>query len=179
MTATTYDGRKVVDDQPAQSPITATNGTPVAFKQIRQLTLDDGEIVFGCAHCDYVSPNRNSIRPHLIAHNGPRARRLRAAADAEPATITPVPDPDPAPPAPATALPDPSDDGAYPVLEHLLQRLNGIQGQWGAERDKLTGELHKTTVDRDRWKARALRAERFLEQLDKALTVDPVTAKGA
>ncbi|GAB2964143.1 hypothetical protein [Saccharothrix stipae] len=69
MTATSVNGVNVVMDEPTRSPISDRSGREVVWTQTRTLTLADGTIVYGCAHCDYTSPNRNSIRPHLQKHN--------------------------------------------------------------------------------------------------------------
>lgn len=67
MTATHVDGRKVVEDEPARSPL-YRDDRPVFFKQIRELLLDDGSVVFGCVHCDYTAVSVGVVRPHLKAH---------------------------------------------------------------------------------------------------------------
>ncbi len=72
MTATDVDGVAVVDDQPSTAPFRDRSGNPIYLRQTRVLTLADGSVVYGCAHCDYTSANVNSIRPHLGKHNGPR-----------------------------------------------------------------------------------------------------------
>ncbi|GAA3890358.1 hypothetical protein GCM10022243_64060 [Saccharothrix violaceirubra] len=72
MTATTVDGVAVVTDEPTPAPMRDNAGTPVLWKQTRTLTLADGRTVYGCAHCDYTSPNVHSVRPHLNKHRGDR-----------------------------------------------------------------------------------------------------------
>lgn len=77
MTATQVDGIPVVEDEPTVAPITTNGGKPVLWQQTRTLLLEDGRIVYGCAHCDFVRDNANAIRPHLRAH----ADRPKAAAN--------------------------------------------------------------------------------------------------
>ncbi|MER7009942.1 hypothetical protein ABT324_00740 [Saccharopolyspora sp. NPDC000359] len=62
------NGRTVIADEPTLAPIAAKNGTPIYWQQIRTLTLTDGSVIYGCKHCDYTSPNPNSVRPHLNQH---------------------------------------------------------------------------------------------------------------
>ena len=78
MTATHVDDRKVVKDQPAKSPL-HTEIRPVLFRQIRELLLDDGAVVFGCLHCDFTAATVGNVRPHLKAHTGRGAGRPRTA----------------------------------------------------------------------------------------------------
>lgn len=68
MTATHVNGVEVIADEPTTSPITAKDGSPVLWHQTRTLLLADGSTVYGCVHCDYTSPNANSVRPHLNRH---------------------------------------------------------------------------------------------------------------
>lgn len=68
MVATEAFGLTVIDDAPTPSPITDRAGNPIVWQQTRTLTLADGSTAYGCAHCDYVSRNVRSIRPHLGAH---------------------------------------------------------------------------------------------------------------
>lgn len=78
MTAATVRDRKVIEDQPAKSPL-HTDAKPVLFKQIRELLLDDGTVVFGCVHCEYTAPTIGPVRPHLKVHNGRGPGRPRTA----------------------------------------------------------------------------------------------------
>ena len=78
MTATDVDGRKVVKDQAAKSPL-HTEARPVSFRQIRELLLDDGAVVFGCLHCDFTAASIGIVRPHLKAHTGRGAGRPRTS----------------------------------------------------------------------------------------------------
>ncbi|MET8768237.1 MULTISPECIES: hypothetical protein [unclassified Streptomyces] len=86
MTATCINGIEVVEDQPAQSPLTRP-GVYVVFDKIRHLLLADGSEWYGCALCDYTSQNKNSILPHLKAHapkKEPTAKAARAIASVRP-----------------------------------------------------------------------------------------------
>lgn len=113
------DGHEVISDQPTEAPISARNGQPVYWQQIRTLRLSNGDTAYGCAHCDYVSANPNSVRPHLNAHrNGRKSRHT-------------------------------SGD-----VEQVLQQL---------------AHLDELTKDRDRWKQRALKAERDLRAIRRAI----------
>ena len=78
MTATHVDGRKVVQDQAAKSPL-HTDTQPVLFRQTRELLLDDGTVVFGCAHCDFTAAGIGAVRPHLKEHTGRGPGRPRTA----------------------------------------------------------------------------------------------------
>ncbi|MFF4205731.1 hypothetical protein ACFYZ8_34345 [Streptomyces sp. NPDC001668] len=77
MTATSINGIDVVEDQPAQSPLTRP-GVHVVFDKIRHLLLADGSEWYGCALCDYTSQNKNSILPHLKAHAPKKAPSSKA-----------------------------------------------------------------------------------------------------
>lgn len=73
MTATEVDGRAVVTDEPARSPLGVDRGgNPVYFKQTRELTLDDGSVVYGCLHCEFIDERSAAIRPHLRVHASDR-----------------------------------------------------------------------------------------------------------
>ena len=78
MTATHIGRRKVVQDQAAKSPL-HTDTRPVSFKQIRELLLDDGTVVFGCVHCDFTDRRIGVVRPHLRVHTGRGPGRPRTA----------------------------------------------------------------------------------------------------
>jgi hypothetical protein len=73
VTATHVDGRAVVASERAASNITGRDGQPIRFKQILMLLLDDGTVVYGCAHCDYTGPSPNNVRPHLNRHRASKA----------------------------------------------------------------------------------------------------------
>lgn len=65
-------GRRVIADKATPSPI-SNESKQVLWQQTRTLTLDDGSTAYGCVHCEYVSRNINSIRPHLGKHNRRRS----------------------------------------------------------------------------------------------------------
>lgn len=67
-------GHAVIADHPAPSNLTDKSGNPVYFRQIRTLTLDNNEVVYGCAHCDYTAEHVNSVRPHLNKHRDTKAK---------------------------------------------------------------------------------------------------------
>jgi hypothetical protein len=89
VTAAAVEGRLVIEDQPAKSPL-HTDAKPVLFKQIRELLLEDGTIVFGCAHCEFTAATIGPVRPHLKVHTGrgPGRPRTAVAQDAEALSIT-------------------------------------------------------------------------------------------
>jgi hypothetical protein len=76
MTASQVDGRAVIATERATSNITGHDGQPIRFKQILRLLLEDGTVLYGCAHCDFTGPSPNNVRPHLNRH-----RRSKAAND--------------------------------------------------------------------------------------------------
>lgn len=71
MTATTVNGLPVMADTDTVSGLIDRAGNRVIWTQTRTLLLGDGSTVYGCQHCDYTSPNINSVRPHLNAHRKP------------------------------------------------------------------------------------------------------------
>ena len=83
MTATEVDGIAVVADEPRCAPFTDRGGNPIYQPQTRVLTLADGSVVYGCAHCDYTSANPNSIRPHLGRHRERPPKTTAAATSLE------------------------------------------------------------------------------------------------
>lgn len=80
MTTRVVYGHAVVAENPAPSSLTDKNGNPVYFKQIRTLTLDNGDVVYGCAHCDYTAETVNSVRPHLNKHRDVKPRPAASSA---------------------------------------------------------------------------------------------------
>jgi hypothetical protein len=80
MTATIVDGLEVIADEPTPSPISDRAGNRIIWTQTRTLLLADGSTIYGCQHCDYTSPNVNSIRPHLSKHieRGPKNNGRKA-----------------------------------------------------------------------------------------------------
>jgi hypothetical protein len=77
VTATEVDGKAVIAVEPAKSSFRGSDGERVSFRQMLRLLLDDGSEVYGCLHCDYTSPNLNSVRPHLNKHR--KAKQLDEA----------------------------------------------------------------------------------------------------
>lgn len=124
VTATKAFGLEVLADEPTPSPISRP-GAPVTWEQTRTLLLEDGSTAYGCAHCDYVSRNVLSIRPHLSRHN----RKPRG--DLKPSNGT-------------------NGHGSSDSLASLLDQL---------------GRLNEVTTERDKWKARALSAEKTLRRI--------------
>lgn len=80
MTATEVDGVAVVSDEPQVAPFKDKQGAPIHLPQTRVLTLANGAVVYGCAHCDYTSTNPFSVRPHLNKHAARRNGHHKAAA---------------------------------------------------------------------------------------------------
>jgi hypothetical protein len=78
VTAAAVEGRLVIEDQPAKSPL-HTDAKPVLFRQIRELLLDDGTVLFGCVHCEFTAATIGPVRPHLKAHTGRGPGRPRTA----------------------------------------------------------------------------------------------------
>lgn len=130
MTVTSYNGLAVVRDEPGVAPFKTKAGEPVIQPQTRVLTLEDGSVIYGCLHCEYISHNQHSIRPHLGKHNSRRRNGNTHLVD-------------------ALSVRDMS-------LSDLLERLD---------------HLDRITADRDRWRQRALKAERRLSSLRNALGV--------
>ncbi|WP_245572446.1 hypothetical protein [Actinokineospora enzanensis] len=124
MTATTVNGIDVLRDEPTLAPITSRDGKPVYWQQTRTLTLADGSVVYGCAHCDYTADKAGAIRPHLKTH------------------------------AAKTVVPKSSGDLS---LSDVLNRLSAAD---------------QVQADRDQWRTRALKAERSLATMRKALGVN-------
>ena len=130
MTATHVNGNEVVADEPALSPL-STPDKPIYYKQIRQLLLGDGTVLFGCAHCDFTTPVMFRVRPHLRRH----------------ADIL------------ATVKVDTVDDVMVVLREAIDKQNVGL----------LTA-IERLSGERDEWKSRALKAEKSLATLRKALT---------
>lgn len=159
MTATHVKGVAVVADEPARSPISRP-GVNVVFDQIRHLLLADGSEWYGCVHCDYVSQNPNSIRPHLKAHkpkpapevrkphkpSGPVGRTGTAPANrSKPATRRRQPS-RPAPP--------PTRDLGSLNLGELVERAQ-LTEQMRAQRDAARREAADAQALANDWKSRA------------------------
>ena len=79
MTATEANGHAVIEDQPALAKVKTWAGEPVHYKQIRELLLDDGTVVFGCLHCDYTAASPVQVRPHLNKHRDLKATKTETA----------------------------------------------------------------------------------------------------
>lgn len=73
------NGLEVIADEPTEAPMRDKTGKPIFWQQTRTLLLTDGSTVYGCAHCDYTSPNVRSIRPHLGRHNKARTTPTASA----------------------------------------------------------------------------------------------------
>lgn len=125
MTATVVDGKKVIADEGAPSPV----GNGLTFKSIRTLLLDDGSTIFGCVDCDYTAEKTGSVRSHRVKH----AKKPRR-----------------------------------PAVGSKSSTVVGL----ARELERLSSELEQVGEDRDRWKARATKAERSLETLRRALRAD-------
>lgn len=76
MTATHVNGIPVVADEPTLTPYLPRAGKPTYWQQVRTLTLANDTVVYGCTHCDYVSENVRSIRPHLKKHAPKKVRHV-------------------------------------------------------------------------------------------------------
>lgn len=161
MTATEVDGRAVIADRDATSDITDRAGRPVMWRQVRELTLDDGTVIYGCAHCDYTSTNRLSIRPHLNRH------RRRTEPEPAPGLIIDAHRPV-HPVQPPTPRPEPEP---APEVEPAAP-LRPTRGGRGLDVDALTR-------DRDHWRARAEHAERVLAALATEVGLTPAAEPAA
>lgn len=73
MTATVVNGLTVIEAVEAHSPLSKP-GKPVYFRQILELLLEDGTVVYGCIHCEYTTDGALKVRSHLGKHadSGPR-----------------------------------------------------------------------------------------------------------
>lgn len=77
MTATRVNGLAVVADEAAESPLPKRpDGSPVLYKRMRRLLLEDGSEVFGCALCD-LTGELAVVRMHLKVHAEPKQARPR------------------------------------------------------------------------------------------------------
>lgn len=122
MTATHVNGVPVIAAEPAVSNFkNQATGENLRYRQMLRLLLEDGSEVFGCLHCDYTSPNLNSVRPHLNKH------RL--------------------------SLEIGNGHGGVDIAG-LVKRLQAVE---------------VVEADRDRWKARAIDAERELRKIREVL----------
>jgi hypothetical protein len=67
--------RRVVAVTLADSPL----GNGIKYKQILELTLEGGGVVYGCIHCPKTLATRHKVRSHLTAHSPRGANRERQA----------------------------------------------------------------------------------------------------
>lgn len=157
MTATHVNGVAVVADEPAQSPISRP-GVNVVFDQIRHLLLADGNEWYGCRHCDYVSQNQNSIRPHLKAHKPktePEVRKPHKPSGPAGRTGTaPANRADPRRRQPSRSAPAPSRDLGSLNLGELVQRAQ-LTEQMRAQRDAALRKAEDAQRLADDYKSRA------------------------
>jgi hypothetical protein len=133
MTATHVNGREVVAEEPAASPL-STPERPIYFRQIRRLLLADGSEVFGCVHCDFTASAAGRVRGHLAKHFPP-----------------------------GTSSPAGTGRRKHPQIDvdELVARL--------ARGDAAVARLTAAAKECDRWKKRALDAERHLAIIRRAL----------
>lgn len=130
MTATKVDGRAVIADEPAASPLRKG----VTFTRIRRLLLDDGSTIHGCSECDYTAEKVGQVRAHLRKHA----------------------------PRPTVAF-----------RPRRIEEMNvGELIERARQNDAVADALDRMTDDRNEWKARALKAERAMANLRKALGVE-------
>jgi len=173
MTATTVDGWTVVKDDPAPSPMRTPQGRRIYYRQIRQLTLTNGDEVFGCAHCTYFDRNRANVLRHLRTHKG-QAKPAETVVPRE--TIPPTPE--------VVPFERPDSIGRaprYDDLDNVVKRMEQamrVFRQAERERDSWRKLADRANEDRDRWRARAIEAERILDRLSAALSPAD-QAKGA
>lgn len=67
MTASRVDGREVIAAEPAKSPLSKP-GSPIYFRKILKLLLDDSSEVYGCQKCAYTAPSSMQVVAHLSKH---------------------------------------------------------------------------------------------------------------
>lgn len=85
MTALSHNGIAVVADNPTKAPIVnRRTGDAIYWPQVRELTLDNGSVAYGCIHCDRSFERVTQVRPHLRVHS----RREHAAVSDQERTIT-------------------------------------------------------------------------------------------
>lgn len=169
---TTIDGVPVVADEPLLSGLRKTDGSNVPIRGTRVLTLSDGRRSYTCRDCDFVGTEsmvdkdevkvigtRGEVRKHRIDKHGvtksgpPRGRR-RGDGDPGQEELPIGVDP-----AMSVVTVDPAvmalDLGElFELAEHVVQ--------WERVFTAVTG-------DRDRWKTRALAAEKELRGIRRTL----------
>lgn len=64
MTATTVNGRTVIAVEKAETHLSKP-GTPIYYRNIQRLLLDDESEVFGCVHCDFTSLSAQGCYFHV------------------------------------------------------------------------------------------------------------------
>lgn len=148
MTATEYQGRKVIATEAVLTPL-STPQNPVTYKQTVLLLLDDDTEVYGCNHdgCGYASERIGSVRSHLVVHNGPRKKSTGR------------------PPKASVLLDYPVGQIAIDMRELTLDDILGLADQQ-LQQDQSV--LVKLRDDRDAWKQRAKDAEGKLNKVKKA-----------
>lgn len=62
------EGVTIVERQRAKALINDRSGQPVLLRQTEEVLLSDGKLVYGCAHCPFLSLTLHGVRPHLAAH---------------------------------------------------------------------------------------------------------------
>ncbi|GAA3085906.1 hypothetical protein GCM10020000_85540 [Streptomyces olivoverticillatus] len=186
MTAAHVSGIPVLEDQPARSSISRT-GVTVFYEQTRELLLENGQVVYGCVHCDYTSTNQNSIRPHLKVHK-PKAPALAKPHKEAPRTPLAAPANRTAPhahvpaPRPANDAPRAAGDLASLNLGQLVERAQQCD-QLRRERDTARREAadwkQRALDERLRmegWKDRAVKAEGAQGWKERALKAEQTVA---
>jgi len=147
MTAEQVNGLKVVDVEPLQSPVKAPTGKPVFFTRIVTLLLEDGSTTLGCTECEYTDDKAGRVRHHLTtAHWNRDEPRKPTGFESYNAKRASTVD--------ATTL-------SVADLIHSATRLQ-----------TLSDALERMVEERNDWKGRALKAERAMATLRKALGVD-------
>lgn len=61
------DGKDIIERRPAKTPL-STDDRVVYYRQVEELVLSDGSIVYGCIHCKFVGARAISVGSHLKSH---------------------------------------------------------------------------------------------------------------
>lgn len=166
---TEVDGSKVISDETLLSGL-STAKRRVPLHGTRVLTLADGRRVYACRDCDYLGPRtavqdgttvfslRGDIRKHRYeAHGtakpGPAKGRRRSGGDQT--DELPLDDLD------QIDLPYPNENTRGLTIGDLLEFAEHVD-QWGRVLGVRTAELN-------RWKERAMAAERRVREFERAL----------